>query len=130
MRERPIVVYDDQCTFCGRSMRLLRRLDWLRRLDRLGYSEAVERYPEVGRGELGDGLRVRFPDGSVRLGVDAVRSAAIRTPLGALGAWTLYVPGLHGLGAKAYGALAARRMRLGASCEVPAGAGREPAARP
>jgi predicted DCC family thiol-disulfide oxidoreductase YuxK len=122
MRGRPIVVYDDQCAFCTRSIRMLQRLDWLRRLDRLGYSQAVQRYPEIGRGALGDGLRVRFADGSVAVGVDAVRSAAIRTPLGALGAWTLYVPGLHALGARAYAALAARRMRLGGSCELPAAA--------
>jgi predicted DCC family thiol-disulfide oxidoreductase YuxK len=119
MPGRPIVVYDDSCAFCTRSVRLLGALDWLRRLDRLGYSEAVVRYPEIGRGSLGDGLRVRFLDGSVALGVDAVRSAAIRTPLGALGAWLLYVPGLHALGARVYAAVAARRMRLGASCKLP-----------
>jgi hypothetical protein len=105
-------------------MRMLRALDWLRRLDRLGYSQAVDRYPEIGRGALGEGLRVRFPDGSVTLGVDAVRSAAIRTPLGALGAWTLYVPGVHGIGARLYARLAARRMALGGACELPAGSSR------
>jgi predicted DCC family thiol-disulfide oxidoreductase YuxK len=119
MPGRPIIVYDDQCAFCTRSMRLLQRLDWLHRLDRLGYSDAVERYPELARGALGDGLRVRYPDRSVAVGVDAVRAAAIRTPLGALGAWLLYVPGLHALGARAYAAVAARRMRLGAGCELP-----------
>jgi hypothetical protein len=104
-------------------MRMLRALDWLRRLDRLGYSEAVVRYPELGRGALGDGLRVRFPDGSVALGVDAVRSAAIRTPLGALVAWPLYLPGLHGIGARLYARVAARRMALGGACELPAARG-------
>ena len=73
MAGRPLVVYDDSCTFCTRSVRLLRRLDWLRRLDDEGYSTASERFPEIGRGALGEGLRVRFADGTVALGADAVR---------------------------------------------------------
>ena len=117
---RPTVVYDDTCGMCRRSVRWVRRLDWLRRLDDMGYSQAVGRYPEVGRGALGDGLRVRFDDGSVALGVDAVRSIAIRTPLGALGAWALYVPGLHALGTRGYAAIAARRRPEGAACPLPA----------
>ena len=116
---RPIVVYDDTCGMCRRSVRWVRRLDWLRRLDDLGYSVAVERYPEIGRGALGDGLRVRYPDGSVTLGVDAVRAIGIRTPLGALGAWTLYLPGLHALGARGYAEIAKRRRPEGAACPLP-----------
>jgi predicted DCC family thiol-disulfide oxidoreductase YuxK len=116
---KPIVVYDDTCGMCRRSARWVRRLDWLRRLDDMGYSRAVERYPEIGRGALGDGLRVRYPDGSVALGVDAVRAIAIRTPLGVLGAWALYVPGLHALGALGYARIARRRRPEGAACPLP-----------
>jgi predicted DCC family thiol-disulfide oxidoreductase YuxK len=116
---RPIVVYDDSCGMCRRSVRWVRRLDWLRRLDDMGYSEAVARYPEIGRGALGDGLRVRYPDGSVALGVDSVRAIAIRTPLGALGAWALYVPGLHALGARGYAEIAKRRRPEGTACPLP-----------
>ena len=116
---RPIVVYDDACGMCRRSVRWVRRLDWLRRLDDMGYSQAVARFPEIGRGALGDGLRVRYPDGTVALGVDAVRAIAIRTPLGAVGAWTLYLPGLHGLGARAYAGVARRRRPEGAACPLP-----------
>jgi hypothetical protein len=71
---RPIVVYDDTCGMCRNSVRWVRRLDWLRRLDDMGYSIAVERYPEIGRGQLGDGLRVRFPSGDVALGVACERT--------------------------------------------------------
>jgi predicted DCC family thiol-disulfide oxidoreductase YuxK len=119
MSMRPIVVYDDTCGMCRNSVRWVRRLDWLRRLDDMGYSIAVERYPEVGRGQLGDGLRVRFPSGDVALGIDAVRSIAIRTPLGALGAWALYVPGLHELGSLGYAQIAKRRRPEGAACPLP-----------
>jgi predicted DCC family thiol-disulfide oxidoreductase YuxK len=116
---RPIVVYDDTCGMCRNSVRWVRRLDWLRRLDDMGYSVAVERYPEIARGALGDGLRVRFPDGDVSVGVDAVRSIAMRTPVGALGAWVFYLPGLHALGARGYGQIAKRRRPEDAACPLP-----------
>lgn len=116
---KPIVVYDDTCGMCRNSARWVRRLDWLQRLDDMGYSVAVERYPEIGRGALGDGLRVRFDDGSVALGVDAVRAIAIRTPLGALGAWALYLPPGRAVGARLYARMAARRRPEGAACPLP-----------
>lgn len=116
---KPIVIYDDRCGMCRRSARMVRRFDWLRRLDDMGYSVAESRYPEVARGAVGDGLRVRYPDGSLALGVDAVRAIAIRTPLGAPFAWLLYLPGLHGLGALAYAQIARRRNPEGAACPLP-----------
>jgi hypothetical protein len=51
--------------------------------------------------------------------VDAVRAIAIRTPLGALGAWLLYVPGLHRLGEHGYAQVAKRRRPEGAACPLP-----------
>jgi len=119
MSSKPIVVYDDTCGMCRRSVRWVRRLDWLRRLDDLGYSVAVERYPELARGALGDGLRVRYPNGSVALGIDAVRAIAIRTPLGVLGAWALYLRPVHALGGRAYGGIARRRRPTGVACPLP-----------
>jgi predicted DCC family thiol-disulfide oxidoreductase YuxK len=114
----PIIVYDDACGFCTRSVRLLTRLDWLRRLDRLGYSVAVERYPEVSRGLLDEGVRVRFPDHTVTVGIDAVRSALVRTPLGLLPAALLYIPPVRWVGARVYRLVAARRRR-DLACPVP-----------
>jgi|GEM_PF-1568409 len=116
---KPIVVYDDTCRMCRRSVRWVRWFDWLRRLDDLGYSVAVEQYPELGRGVLGDGLRVRYDDGSVVLGIDAVRAIAIRTPLGVLVAWTLYLPPVRAVGARGYAMIAARRRPEGAACPLP-----------
>ena len=116
----PIVVYDDACGFCTRSVRALTGLDWLGRLDRLGYSVAVERFPEVSRGLLDEGLRVRFADGSVTVGIDAVRSALVRTPLGVLPAALLYLPPVRAVGARVYRFVAARRRR-DLACPVPDG---------
>jgi lycopene beta-cyclase len=37
--DKPIVIYDDRCGMCRRSARMVRRFDWLRRLDDMGYSD-------------------------------------------------------------------------------------------
>ncbi|MEO6866523.1 MAG: DCC1-like thiol-disulfide oxidoreductase family protein [Gaiellales bacterium] len=107
----PTVVFDGGCSFCRRQERLIKRLDWLGRVTTLPYDFAVEQWPEISRGALGDGLRVRFPDGSVTIAIDAVRSIAVRMPLTALPALLLWVPGIRGLAALAYGFVARRRQR-------------------
>lgn len=109
---RPTVVFDGGCAFCRKQERRIQRLDWLGRFDTMPYDAAVIGWPEVGRGTLGDGLRVRFPDETVTVGIDAVRSIAVRLPLTALPALLLWVPGLRWIGAQAYGFVAARRLRL------------------
>lgn len=108
---RPVVVFDGGCSYCRRQERRIRRLDWRGQFDTMPYDAAVELWPEVGRGTLGDGLRVRFPDASVTVGIDAVRSIAVRLPLTAIPALALWVPGLRRLGAIAYGIIARRRVR-------------------
>lgn len=108
---RPTVVFDGGCGFCRRQERRIRRLDWMRRFDTRTYDEAVLEWPEVGRGTLGDGLRVRFADGSVTVGIDAVRSIAVRLPLTALPGLLLWLPGIHQLGRFGYGFVAKRRRR-------------------
>jgi len=111
-------VFDGGCAFCRRQSRLIQRLDWRGAFDTIEYDRAVRMWPEVGRGALGDGLRVRFPDGSVTIGIDAVRSIGVRMPITALPSVLLWVPGFHALGAVAYRAIAARRTRGGASSDA------------
>lgn len=109
--QRPTVVFDGGCSFCRRQERRVRRLDWLGRFDTRAYDDAVVDWPEVGRGMLGDGLRVRFADSSVTVGVDAVRSIAIRLPATVLPALLLWVPGIYQLARVGYGVVARRRRR-------------------
>lgn len=110
--DRPTVVFDGDCSFCQQQERRIRKLDWLRRFDTLPYEIAVEQWPEVGRGALGDGLRVRFADSSVTIGIDAVRSIAVRMPLTAVPALLLWVPGIRWIGARAYAYVAKRRKAI------------------
>lgn len=108
--DRPIVVYDAGCQLCSRSIRLVRAFDWLRRFDDLGSAEAAVLYPET-TGEGMDGVRVRFPDGGITVGINAVRSIMLRTPAGFLCGLLLYVPGLHWIGERGYGWIARNRAR-------------------
>lgn len=109
------VIFDGGCAFCRRQARTIARLDWLRRFTSVPYDDAVNVWPEVARGTLGDGLRVRFADGTVRIGIDAVRSIALRMPLTAIPALLLWLPGFHRLGDVAYRFVARRRRRDTAS---------------
>lgn len=104
-------MFDGGCAFCRRQERLIGRLDWLHRFDTVPYGAAVQVWPEVARGTLGDGLRVRFPDGTVTVGIDAVRSIAVRMPLTALPALLLWLPGFRHLGDVLYRYVARRRKR-------------------
>ncbi|MCZ4496175.1 MAG: hypothetical protein JWM25_758 [Thermoleophilia bacterium] len=122
MDPRATVVFDGGCAYCRRQERRIRTLDWFGRFDAQPYDAAVQVWPEVARGTLGDGLRVRFPDGSVTVGIDAVRSIALRLPLTAIPAVLLWLPGIYQLARAAYRWKAARRVRDadddGASCVV------------
>jgi predicted DCC family thiol-disulfide oxidoreductase YuxK len=109
--EQPFVVFDGGCAFCRRQERLIRRLDWLGVFDTVPYGAAVEVWPEVARGTLGDGLRVRFPDHTATVGIEAVRSIAIRMPLTFLPALLLWVPGFRQLGTALYRYVATHRTR-------------------
>ncbi|MCW2927632.1 MAG: hypothetical protein JWM86_1600 [Thermoleophilia bacterium] len=105
------VIFDGGCAYCRRQARRIEQLDWLGRFTCVPYDDAVQVWPDVSRELLGDGLRVRFDGGSVPVGIDAVRSIALRMPLTAIPALLLWVPGIHALGAWAYGIVARRRQR-------------------
>lgn len=107
--QRVVVVFDDTCGMCWKGVRLVRAFDWLHRFRFVGYFDAFDRYPEIAGTDMDEGVRARFPDASVTVGIDAVRSIAMRTPLGVLVAWTLYIPPIRWVARKAYCWVAARR---------------------
>lgn len=123
LQRRPVVVYDGGCAFCRRQSRNIRRLDWLGRFEHLDYDSAAALWPEIARGSLGDGLRVRFPDATATVGIDAVRSIGVRLPLTALPSLLLWLPGLHRLGDIVYRFIARRRrttsVDAGDGCALP-----------
>lgn len=112
-RSRPVLIYDDACGFCRSSVRLVRALDWLRRVELVGIGEAraaacltpEEREAARSAIALRSGERVVF-------GVDALRRVGLRLPLLALPALLLWVPGLYGLARWGYRQTARRRYRI------------------
>lgn len=103
---------------CQRTLKFVQRMDWTGALDSCDYYSAMDRYPWATEDDLDDGVRVAFPDGTTKIAIEAVRSIAIRTPLGALAAWLLWVPPIKMLGARIYAYAAAHRKsgacRIGA----------------
>lgn len=57
------------------------------------------------------GIPMRTRDGRTLLGFPAMRRALMQTPLGALLAWTMYIPGISHLGHAVYARVAANRAR-------------------
>ena len=97
------VIFDGECGFCRRSIRLGRRLDWLKRIDwqaRTGPS-TVNKIESV----RADGTRLG--------GFYAVRDIAIHMPLTFLPALLLYIPGVSLLGVPAYRWISENRHRFG-----------------
>ena len=111
------VFFDGLCGWCQGSVRLLRWLDWHRRLVFVDYLSVPEAERPVSYATFMEGLPVRTWDGRVLVGFAGVRRALRRTPLGALVIWPLYLPGLGGLGRLIYRWIAANRPR---ACQMPA----------
>jgi predicted DCC family thiol-disulfide oxidoreductase YuxK len=112
---RDTCFYDGQCGLCRRSTLILRRLDWLHRLDfrDMNASPDLPVTPDVAM----RGMPMRTWRGTILVGFPAVRRALLQTPLGAAVALPLYVPGLSHLAARVYRRIAANRGRD--TCNTP-----------
>lgn len=86
-------------------------LDWLGTLDFVDQTEIPDAALPVPREAALSGLPMRTSGGRILVGFPAVRRALARTPLGALPALLLYLPGVNRLGARAYAWVAANRRR-------------------
>lgn len=112
---RIYVLYDGQCPFCQGCIRLLRRLDWLGRLD---YFDA--RHPEafppglppLDPARLMVEMHVVTATGQVLAGFRAVRYLAWYLPVGWPVAPLLYLPGVPTLGQWLYLKVARNRYNL------------------
>jgi predicted DCC family thiol-disulfide oxidoreductase YuxK len=123
---RAQVLYDGQCAFCVKSIDLLRRLDWLRRLT---YSDARQtqnlpvREPPLDPGRFLEEMHLLLPGGDRLLhGFRAFRWIAWRLPLLWPIAPLLYLPGMSVIGQRAYLWVARHRFQLipchGGVCEM------------
>lgn len=114
--------YDALCGFCRRSVRILRALDWLRRLNFADLNTASDLPVDLSIALQGIPMRTRT--GRILVGFPAMRRALLQTPLAFFPALLLYVPGISHLGAVAYRTIAVNRPRD--ACRVPSAAAEAP----
>jgi predicted DCC family thiol-disulfide oxidoreductase YuxK len=123
---RAVVLFDGGCAFCLKSVRLLKRLDWLGRLQFEDCRDPT-RLPEtpvpLDPGRLLEAMHLVTPDRRrVYVGFAAVRWLAWRLPAVAPFAWLLYLPGVPWLGRRLYEWVARNRYGLvpcaGGECRV------------
>jgi predicted DCC family thiol-disulfide oxidoreductase YuxK len=107
---RPVVVWDGGCSFCSRSVRVLRALDLHRRLDYQGSADvaALARLG-VTQESADEEMKLVEPGGRVSGGYDAIVRIVRQLPLGWLVSPILALPPLRALGRPAYRWIAAHR---------------------
>lgn len=112
--------YDGQCGVCRGGVRRLLRLDWLGSLEAIDFNTLAAEKRPVDDATFAGGMPLHTRGGRLLVGFLAVRHALMRTPVGWLAGWLLYVPGFSHLGRWGYDAFARRRRRDGgsAACRV------------
>ena len=121
MPEPIAIVYDGDCAFCTRSLRVLQRLD-SRGVMHLYESSASEliaaRFPMLAGADFDNAMFAVTSDGGVFRGYFAFKELLRKLPA----AWPLlllcYLPGASAIGPRIYAWVARNRRRLGCGSEV------------
>jgi predicted DCC family thiol-disulfide oxidoreductase YuxK len=123
---KSVIVYDGACAFCRRAIEAIRQRD---RNDQFIYFVRQtpgldEKYPELAIGNFDTGMRLIEPNGTIRIGADAIYVIASKLPYFRCLAWTYQLPLVNGVTQRIYSWVAANRLKLsrhcGDSCEVTA----------
>ena len=119
------VIYDGQCGFCIRSLKVCRALDLRRALrfhDASARQQVYANFPELTGADFENAMFAVAPDRSVTRGFFAFRRILWESPL----MWPLiplfYFPGAGIIGPRAYAWVARNRSRFGCEsdvCELP-----------
>ena len=120
------VIFDGQCGFCVRSLKVCRALDVRRALrfhDANARQQVYASFPELTDADFENAMFVVAPDRSVTRGFFAFRRILWVSPL----MWPLiplfYLPGASIIGPRVYAWVARNRSRFGCEsdlCEMPA----------
>jgi len=116
LADKARVLYDGDCGFCCKSVELLKKLDWLKKLDCVNVRDESQTFlqePPIAGAPLLEQMHV-VPAGSQELygGYRAVRWLAWRLPLTWAIAPFLYLPGMTWLGQKFYLWIARNRFKI------------------
>lgn len=110
------VLYDGDCAFCCKSVVLLKKLDWLKKLDYVNVrdeSQAFLKETPVAGAPLLEQMHVLPRHGqSLYAGYRAIRWLAWRLPLTWVAAPFLYLPGMTWVGQKLYLWIARNRFKI------------------
>ena len=130
------VIYDGQCGFCIRSLKICRALDVrgaLRFHDANARQEVLAAFPELAEADFENAMFAVAPDRRVTRGFFAFRRILWESPPMWLLLPLFYFPGTGWIGPNVYAWIARNRRRLGCTtdaCELPAPrSGRGPGAR-
>ena len=115
------VIYDGQCGFCVRSLKVCRAVDVrgaLRFHDANARQKVYASFPELATADFENAMFAVAPDRRVTRGFFAFRSILWESPL----LWPLipvfYLPGAGVLGPRVYAWVARNRRRFGCESEV------------
>ena len=126
------VIYDGQCGFCIRSLKVCRALDLGSRLrfhDANLRSQIDRDFPELAHADFENAMFSVTPGRRVDRGFFAFRRVALVTQLMWLALPLLYFPGASWIGPRVYAWVAKNRGRFGCEsevCEMPPPNGRGP----
>ena len=115
------VIYDGQCGFCIRSLRICRALDVRGRLrfhDANARLQISAAFPELAHADVENAMFAVTPNRGVHRGFFAFRRLALECPPMWLALPVLYFPGTNWIGPKAYAWVAKNRSRFGCESEV------------
>ncbi len=109
---KPCVFYDGHCSFCLKSVSILRKLDWFKRFDYRDVRSLVATTPSML-----EEMHLLTMDGLYH-GFKAVRQIAWRLPLLWPVVFFLYIPGIPWLGQRVYSWIARNRSCSNGSCKL------------
>jgi predicted DCC family thiol-disulfide oxidoreductase YuxK len=110
-RERPVLVYDGDCAFCSRCVRVLERIEPDAKIIAWQFADMAEL--GITEEQAADAVQLVEVDGTVHSGHEAI--AAVLSTAG--GTWkilgrTILLPGISPIAAKGYRLVADNRSRL------------------
>ena len=120
------LIYDGQCGFCVRALRVCRALDVrhaLRLHDATARAKICARFPELAHADFDNAMFAVTADRRVSRGFFAFRQVAWQSPLTWILLPILYFPGSSWIGPKVYAWIARNRHRFDCEsdvCELPA----------
>lgn len=115
-----VCYYDGACGLCRASIRALKAIDWLGRIRPADATRLPEADLPVTRREALESVILTTPGGRVHRGIEAVRSALVRTPLGVIPGALLFLPGFSHIGDALYKRISSSRVRDEPPYKVPA----------